>query len=114
MVLCLSVVMMGVIAVSAVQDKTPGAGTPSGSVPPGGAGGGMAAPVLFLKGTLSSDGGAYRIAVDALPGYVVTLSLSTPDLEGWAASHIGQDVTVWGHWDKSDPTIFVVESTNPS
>jgi hypothetical protein len=85
----------------------------SGSVPLGGAGGGMAAPLLFLKGTLSFDGEVYKISVDALPGYVVPLTLST-DLQSWAASHVGQDITVWGHWDKSDPTVFVVQSTNPS
>jgi hypothetical protein len=111
MVLCLSVAMTGVIAASAIQDKTPGSGTPSGSLPPGG---GTPAPLLFLTGTLSFDGGLYKIAVDALPGYVVPLSLPTPNLQSWAASHLGQDVTVWGHWDKNDLTVFVVQSTNPS
>ena len=113
MVLSLSVVVTAIVAASAIQDKTPGAVTPSGSVPPGGAGGGAAAPVLILKGTLSLDGEVYKIAVEALPGYVVPLSLSTPDLQSWAASHLGQDVTVWGHWDKVDPTVFVVQSANP-
>jgi hypothetical protein len=70
--------------------------------------------LLFLKGKLSLDGGVYKIVVDALPGYVVPLSFPTSDLQSWAASHVGQDITVWGNWDKSDPTVFVVQSANPS
>jgi hypothetical protein len=105
--------MTCVVAVSAIVDKTPGIATaPHGSSPP--PGGGAPAEELFLKGTLSYDGGAYKIAVEALPGYVVPLVFVTPDLQSWAASHLGQDITVWGHWDKNDLMVFVVQSTNPS
>jgi hypothetical protein len=98
----------GLVAASAILGKTPGVPVPPyGPLPPTG---GLPAESLSLRGKLAHDNGVYTIEVDALPGYVVPLSLSTSDLETWAAANLGQDVTVSGHWDKANPTVFVVQS----
>jgi hypothetical protein len=72
--------------------------------------GGWPEESLALKGRLRYDDKFYKLEVEALPGYVVTLRFATSDLETWAAAHLGQRVTLSGHWDRTDPTVFVVES----
>jgi len=104
-----------VIAATAGEPKIP----PPGAFPPPSDrtpryNGGVPSESLSLTGRLAYVSGVYKLEVSALPGYVVPLSFVTPDLQSWAASHLGQDVTVWGHWDKNAPTLFLVQSTNPS
>lgn len=79
----------------------------SGALPPTG---GLPEKSLTLKGRLVQDSGLYKLGVNALPGYVVTLRFASSELEAWAAGHLGQDVTVLGYWDKTQPSIFLVES----
>ena len=83
----------------------------SGVLPPTG---GLPEKSLTLKGRLVRDGGLYKLDVNALPGYVVTLRFASSELEAWAAAHVGQDVTVLGYWDKTEPSIFLVQSTTLS
>jgi hypothetical protein len=83
----------------------------SGVLPPTG---GLPEKSLALKGKLAYDGGLYKLDVNALPGYVVTLRFASSELETWAAAHLEQDVTVLGYWDKTQPSIFLVESATVS
>jgi len=83
----------------------------SGVLPPTG---GLPEKSLALRGKLGYDAGLYKLDVDALPGYVVTLRFASSELETWAAAHVGQNVTVVGYWDKTEPSIFLVETATLS
>jgi hypothetical protein len=88
--------------------KTLGVPRPqSGVHPPTG---GLPEKSLTLEGRLVHDGGLYKLDVKALPGYVVALRFASSELETWAATHVGQLVTISGYWDKAQPSIFLVES----
>jgi hypothetical protein len=79
----------------------------SGALPPTG---GLPEKSLTLKGKLVHEGGPYKLDVNALPGYVVTLRFTSSELETWAAAHVGGYVAVSGYWDEAQPSIFLVES----
>jgi hypothetical protein len=92
--------------------KTLGVPPPqSGPLPPTG---GLPERSLTLKGKLVHEDSAYRLRVTAFPGYVVTLRFATQELEAWAAAHLGQNVAVSGYWDKTQPSIFLVDSATLS
>ena len=109
--LFLGVAITSFIATAALANwvKTPGVPVPIGSNPPLASTGGLPSQSLFLRGKLGYANGSYTIAVDALPGYVVPLSFITPDLQSWAAAHLGQEVVVVGNWDRNNPKVFVVQ-----
>jgi len=71
--------------------------------------GGWPEVTFTLTGDLVYDNGVYKLQVDAYPGYVVTLRFTTFDLEMWAAAHLGEHVTVSGHWDDTQASVFVVD-----
>ena len=104
-VLICAVVLSGTLM---AMTRTLGVPPPqSGVLPPTG---GLPEESLALRGKLGYDAGLYELDVDALQGYVVTLRFASSELETWAAAHVGQDVTVLGYWDKTEPSIFLVES----
>jgi hypothetical protein len=76
--------------------------------------GGLPEESLTLKGKLVHEDSVYRLRVTALPGYVVTLRFATQELEAWAGAHVGQNVAVSGYWDKTEPSIFLVDSATLS
>jgi hypothetical protein len=106
--------IIGLVLVSAVGNnswvKTPGIppGPPYPPLPPTG---GLPEKILTLKGRLVYDNGTYKLQVSALPGYTVPLRFATADVQASAAAQVGQEITVSGQWDKSNPTVFVVQST---
>jgi len=105
-----AVLICAVVASGTLMAMTKTLGVPppqSGVLPPTG---GLPEKSLALKGKLAFDSDLYKLDVDALPGYVVTLRFASSELEAWAAAHVGQDVTVLGYWDKTRPSIFLVES----
>jgi len=120
LLLGLSVLLLALIVFAAVPpalliglaitiDKTPGhpPGPPYLPLPPTG---GWPESTLRLEGILTYDNGIYKLEVSALPGYVVPLYFITPDLERKAQAHLRELVTVTGYWDKTQPSVFLVES----
>lgn len=102
-------VALGVAIASTKLGRTPGGGPsspPYGPLPPGG---GWTLTSLTLTGKLTQNGGVCWLQTD-VPGNVVALRFQNTELESWAASHLGQSVTVSGHWDTNDSSTFVVES----
>jgi hypothetical protein len=103
-------VLIGLVVASAItMSKTLGVPPPPPykPLPPTG---GFPTESLALTGKLAHDNGVYKLQIDALPGYVVTLRFATSDLKTSASTLVGQQVTVTGHWDSANPTVFVVES----
>jgi len=108
--LLIAVLICAVVASGTLNAMTRTLGIPppqSGVLPPTG---GLPEKSLALKGRLAHDGSLYKLDVDAFPGYVVTLRFASSELEAWAAAHVGQDVTVSGYWDKTEPSIFLVQA----
>jgi len=97
------------VGLAITSDKTPGhpPGPPYLPLPPTG---GWPESTLRLEGILTYDNRIYRLEVSALPGYVVPLRFIVPDLEKEAHVHLRQHIIVTGYWDKTEPSIFLVES----
>lgn len=98
-----------IVGLGITSDRTPGRtpGPPYSPLPPTG---GWPESTLRLEGVLTCDNGIYRLEVSALPGYVVPLRFIAPDLEREAQSHLREHIIVTGYWDKTEPSIFLVES----
>jgi len=107
--LILSATVIGLVAESATMSKTLGVPPrpPYTCLP---LAGGWPEESLALTGRLAYDKGVYKLDVEALLGYVVTLRFATSNLETYAQAHLWQRITVRGHWDSTNPTVFVVES----
>jgi len=95
------------VASVATTNKTPGSPPPP-PYPHLPSTGGWPEETLTLIGKLVYEDGSYELEVNS--GHAVALHFATSYLETDAAAHLGQRVTVWGHWDSAQPSIFVVES----